>query len=507
MSVFFRRSAGVFFACSIANGAWADLTASDVWSDWKAYMGGMGYQVGGSENQSGGTLTVTDMTMSMEMPEEDGSGTLTIPEVTFTENGDGTVSIDFPESFPMTLSFAADPGEAVEVVMTYAMSNMNMSVAGDPSDMTYSYTADTLNLSVDSVTAEGETLPEGALDIRLDMAGVSGTAQMIIGELRDLVQEFSANSMTYIIAFDDPESDDGANLNGQLNNVTYSGTGSIPKTLDTINYADFFNSGFAFDGNLSYGSGSGSMQGKGEGEEFAFTSKSQGGDFRVGMTGEKLVYDVAQRGAEISVTTQELPFPVDIKMAEVGFKMDMPVQQGDAPQPFGFGLNLTDFTMSDMIWGMFDPAGALPRDPATIVLDATGTAKVLVNFMDPTVAETLEATGAAPGELNSLKINELLISLVGASLSGTGDFEFDNSNLEEFDGMPAPSGVADLKLVGANALIDKLIAMGFVSDQDAMGARMMMGMLAVPGDQPDTLNSRIEINKQGHIMANGQRIK
>ena len=66
---------------------------------------------------------------------------------------------------------------------------------------------------------------------------------------------------------------------------------------------------------------------------------------------------------------------------------------------------------------------------------------------------------------------------------------------------------ADLTLVGANGLIDKLIQMGFVSDQDAMGARMMMGMLAVPGDAPDTLNSTIEINEQGHIMANGQRIK
>ena len=67
--------------------------------------------------------------------------------------------------------------------------------------------------------------------------------------------------------------------------------------------------------------------------------------------------------------------------------------------------------------------------------------------------------------------------------------------------------MANLTLSGANALLDKLIAMGFVSEDDAMGARMMMGMLAVPGDAPDTLNSKIEINEQGHILANGQRIK
>ena len=66
------------------------------------------------------------------------------------------------------------------------------------------------------------------------------------------------------------------------------------------------------------------------------------------------------------------------------------------------------------------------------------------------------------GELHSLKINELLVSLVGAKLTGDGDFAFDNSNTEEFDGLPSPSGVANLQLVGANQLIDKLIGMGII---------------------------------------------
>lgn len=40
-----------------------------------------------------------------------------------------------------------------------------------------------------------------------------------------------------------------------------------------------------------------------------------------------------------------------------------------------------------------------------------------------------------------------------------------------------------------------------------MGARMMMGMLAVPGEAEDTLTSKIEISEDGQIHANGQRIK
>lgn len=40
-----------------------------------------------------------------------------------------------------------------------------------------------------------------------------------------------------------------------------------------------------------------------------------------------------------------------------------------------------------------------------------------------------------------------------------------------------------------------------------MGARMMMGLFAVPGEGEDTLNSKIEVNGEGHVLANGQRIR
>ena len=86
-------------------------------------------------------------------------------------------------------------------------------------------------------------------------------------------------------------------------------------------------------------------------------------------------------------------------------------------------------------------------------------------------------------------------------------FTFDNTDLTTFDGMPAPTGEVNLSLVGGNGLLDKLIAMGLVPEEEAMGMRMMMGMFAVPGDGEDTLNSKIEVKGDGQILANGQRIK
>jgi hypothetical protein len=149
----------------------------------------------------------------------------------------------------------------------------------------------------------------------------------------------------------------------------------------------------------------------------------------------------------------------------------------------------------------------MPRDPATISVESSGQVKVLVDMMDPASMEAMENSSTPPAELHALSIPNLVVSMIGASLTGTGDFTFDNTDLVSFDGMPAPRGVAKLHIVGANGLIDRLIQMGMLPEQDAMGFRMMLGMFSVPGEGEDTLNSTIEFNDQGQILANGQRIK
>ncbi|WP_420585948.1 DUF2125 domain-containing protein [Ruegeria sp.] len=507
MSVFLRRSSGAVLAYAIATqGAFADVTAQQVWDDWQAYLTQMGYDVTADQSTAGDVTTITDMTAAMDMGEEGGAFQLTIPQMTLTENGDGTVSIGLPESFPMTLS-GEEEGEEFSVDLLYTHSGLKMVVSGDPDEMTYDYSADALGLKLDSVNFEGETLPEDALAMAFEISDLAGSSAMKIGENRDVDQKFTASSLTYDIVFQDPESQDDGKINGALNQLDFKGSSVIPSDFDVADPQAFYDAGFSFSGQFTYGSSQTAVAGTSEGEAFVLGSESQGGRLAGSLDSERVAYDVQQNSAKLAVTTDGVPFPIEIAMANAGLKFEFPVGQTDEVQPFGFALNLTDFTMSDILWSIFDPAGNLPRDPATIALDTTGTAKILTNFFDPASVEALETSGAAPGELHSLKINELLVSLVGAKLTGDGDFSFDNSAAGEFGALPTPSGVANLQLVGANALIDKLIGMGLLQESDALGARMMMGLMAVPGEEPDTLNSKIEFTEDGQILANGQRIK
>ncbi|WP_170329516.1 DUF2125 domain-containing protein [Ruegeria arenilitoris] len=507
MSVFLRRSSGAVLAYAvITQGALADVTAQQVWDDWQAYLSQMGYTVSAEQSASGNVTTISDMVVAMTVPDSDGTFQMTVPQMTLTENGDGTVSVGLPENFPMTIS-GEEEGDAFSVDIEYYHTGLEMIVSGEPDDMTYDYTAPTLGVKLGNLTVDGDTAPDDLLDLALEMTNLAGNSRMKIGENREVDQKFTADGLTYDLVFNDPEGSDDGKIDGSMNDLTFEGSSVFPSDFDAADPQSFFQGDTSFSGLFTYGSGQTAIAGTSEGEAFSMGSESQGGRFGASLDEQRLAYDIEQNSAKLAVTTAELPFPIEIAMAKTGLSFEFPLKQSEEEQPFGFAMNLTDFTMSDVLWSIFDPAGSLPRDPATVALDATGTAKILTNFFDPASIEAMEASGEAPGELNSLKINDLLVSLVGAKLTGDADFTFDNSNTEEFDGMPAPAGVANLQLVGANALIDKLIGMGLLQESDAMGARMMMGLMAVPGDEPDTLNSKIEFTEDGQILANGQRIK
>ena len=71
-----------------------------------------------------------------------------------------------------------------------------------------------------------------------------------------------------------------------------------------------------------------------------------------------------------------------------------------------------------------------------------------------------------------------------------------------------PVGEVNMDLRGGVGLLDKLVALGLVPQQQGQMVKMMSGMFAVPGgDGTDHLVSKIEMNADGSILANGQRIK
>jgi Uncharacterized protein conserved in bacteria (DUF2125) len=197
------------------------------------------------------------------------------------------------------------------------------------------------------------------------------------------------------------------------------------------------------------------------------------------------------------------PLPINIGFAELATDLKFPVAKGDAPAPFTFLMKMVDFTLPPEVWGMVDPTGQLPQDPATLVIDTTGMVRLLADFN----AEPAAGEIPPPPEVSAVSIEEIRLKMVGAELTGSGDLTLDNTDLTTFNGMPAPTGVLNFTVTGANGLLDKLTAMGVVPEDQIMGVRMMMGVFAKPAeDGSDSLTSEVEFKDKG-LFVNGQQLQ
>lgn len=494
----------------LATAASADLTAQDVWGDWHAYIEGMGYSVTATETTSGSTLAVNDIAIASGESADTGAITLRIGSLQFVESGDGSVDVVMPDSMPMTISIAEKGvNKNTQVEILYTQSGQKMTASGDPAAMTYTYTADNFGLALTALTVDGEVLDNTAARFTLKGDELASRTNVAVGATRSYAQSMQIGSAAYEVFFKEPDDVEAMSITSTLGALSFTGTstlpeGSMPARQDLT---PLIAAGFAFDGMFDTKETETQIEITSEDGTSRLKTGSATSTLAVAMGADGIRYDVNADQVQMGGQLAGLPFPLFIEMAKYGFALRAPLTRSDEPQDFKLAFNMTDFTMSDIIWALFDASGQLPRDPATLALDLSGKARILVDNLTPQSAEQLAESGPAPAEVNALKIERLLIDALGAKVEATGDLTFDNTDTTTMAGFPKPVGDIDINIAGANGLMDKLTAMGMLPAEQAMGARMMLGMFAVPGATPDTLTSKIEFNAAGQILANGQRIR
>ena len=493
------RSAACIAALVVGGAAHADVTAAQVWEDWKAQLNMYGEDnvTVGTEEVSGGTLVVRDITTTMDDGEV--KVVTNLGDLTFAEQGDGSVLVTVADSYPVTMT--VDDDVVINILVT--QSDLKMVVTGDADVMNYDVSSDRITIELQDVVEDDITFTG---DAKLTVNDLEGSYTSEVGDLRELSYDIAMSSLDLLIDFQIP-GDKGEYVvaSGKIEGMSMNADMSVPLDADFENPDDMFANGFAVAGSYDLTRGNYIFDVNADGEAFA-GSVSTGAASLVGeINSQVMAYNTTTKDAAISVTTDSLPFPVELSLAEYGVGFEMPVGKTDQPADFGLSLNLIDLVINDMIWNMFDPGTVLPRDPATVQLDVSGKAKPLFDMMDPEQAAAMEGSDM-PVELDSLSLNTLRIALAGALVTGSGAFTFDNSDLATFDGMPRPNGEASVQVNGLNKLMDNLVAMGLVPEDQIMGGRMMLGMFArTTGD--DQLETTLEVNGEGHVLVNGQRMR
>jgi len=497
-----RNSAaiGALLAGLVGAPALADLTADEVWASWKGLAESSGQTLTGTESRSGDTLTVSDLKMSMEAP---GGGRVEgdLGRVAFTERGDGSVEIALSESYPISVRTVSGDGENVEMDMSLHQTGMSLVASGDAARTIYDVEAPEAGMTLDRLIVDGEPVDMSLSAALSDLVGsytIAGRAP------RSIDSDFRAASGR--LDLDGTSPDDGATVavRSTARDIVSTSSSTVPEGIDSTDLGKMLEAGFASKGSLGYIDLGYTMTAEDANGTSKVATTTDSGSLDFVLADGGMVYDIRGNGTDIVLTGSQIPVPqLDLSMAESAFRFEMPLVQTEEAADFGVLTRITGLKMGNDLWAMIDPAGQLPRDPANLLVDLEGKGRWLTDITDPDAVQGDEA----PGQIEALNVKDLQLDLAGAELTGQGAFTFDNSKAAALGTAPMPAGDMSLKLVGGNALLDKLVGMGLIPQDKAMGFRMMLGLFAQPGEGEDTLVSKITVTEDGQVLANGQRLR
>lgn len=498
------------FTCSsaiglvfLATGASADVTPQEVWASWQAMMTSAGQEMTvGNTSDSGQAVEVTDLAVTYK-DQLGGSASVTFDKLTFTDNGDGTVTVTMPESYPLQMAFPKQDDGPGSVKLTVSQPGAAIIAGGSASETSYKITAPETKITLDEVTDQDGTVLETTGD--LGLTGLEGGYLVTkTGDTMGLESSFAAKSAVLNIAGKEKDGSGDGKITVSFADLTGATKGNFLNPEMMANMALALNSGFTMDTSLSFGAMAMDVDITEAQGPTKMVASATDGSFALAMDKDRMNYGTALDGAKFMLSGAEIPFPqIEVAFAESAFNVLMPVTKSDSPQDFSFLTKVVDFTVSEDVWGLFDPAGTLARDPATFIVDVKGTGLWTQDIMDPEV----QMEGAEPpGELHSLDLTQVLAKAAGAEVSAVGGLTFDNTDLATFEGMPRPDGKVTVNIKGVTKLVDNLIALGILSEDDAMGFRMGLAMIAKPGPGPDELVSEIEF-KDGGLFTNGMQMR
>ena len=362
-----RLSSCSVLAFALSGGAsFAEVTAPQVWDGLEAALQGFGYSVTATETPTGDGLDVTDVVMRFDAPEDNATVEISFESIDLVENGDGSVSITFPASMPITIDAAPEGEEAVMMVLDYGNQGLELVVSGEPGNMTYTYSATQLSISLAELEIDGT--PAVREEARFDfiLNDVEGTTVTATTTGTEFTQNVEAASARYDFAFNDPESDDAALVSGSMGGLFVSSTTVLPEGFDPNDAQSLAAGGFAVRGTLGYTAGEMQFAATEPAGTTSGTTRTGTVRLEFAMDSDALRYDVQATDQAFTLSGPEMPLPLDVRMAESAFRVTAPIAKAEDPQDMAFGLTLRGFEMSDLLWNVFDPGAALPRDPATI---------------------------------------------------------------------------------------------------------------------------------------------
>lgn len=502
-----RLTSSAFALAAMTMPAFADVTAEQVWQAWVDYYQSTGYTVTeGSRDLAGETLTLRDVVFSFNEPQS-GKLTFTVPQIELHNTGDGKVRTVYADTLSGTFvgPEATDPAEAddkVEADFSARLPDNEIVTSGSVEAMTHEFTYPTLVFNLDRLKS-GDTEMTKPLEVSLE--NNSGTMETVAGDLKKYTYAMKSEKLGFKGDFK-ADAKESFTFDGSVAGLESSGdfaskTGMFGNDAD-MNAA--LKEGLALQGTLKAGAAvtnfaSSMADETGAPQQMSGKSDAKGFELSFAMSQDGLVYQGGSDAMTAELQVPQFPFPLSYGIESGTFDIQIPVMKSDEAQPFKIAYALTNLTLSDEIWNLFDAQKVLPRDPASLELDVTGKADVHADLLDEAAQEAVES----PFMPSQVSLNRLALNLLGAKAEATGEL-----SAPEGGDISTPVGTIKARYENLNGLLDNLGKTGFIPAEQLTGVRMMLAMFAkVDANDPNVQTTDIEFKEGGAIFANGQQIQ
>lgn len=468
------------------------LTPEALWSAWQAQAAGFGVTLQADAVPGpDGSLTLRGFARAMGGgPLEPMPSDSPVQELILSPTGDGAVLIDPGLPDRGLLPGAGGAGGDVWV----EQDGLRITARDAEGGIGYEVAAEALRAAP---LGPGDRT---AQDLAYELSGLRLAFPGQIGPDRSIEVSLSVEGWAYVIDMPDPGFGMGSRQTGRSQGtLALRGAVTVPEGMTAADMDDFdpfaaLDRGLAV--RLDLRAGESTQATSVEGFPFSYSTEARSGagtgSLSLDRTG--LSAEGEFGGGSLTVSSPDWPVPsFDMTYGPVRAEMRLPMgaEVGEAR----YFVSFEGLTVGEEAWAMLDPQGLLPREPASLLLDLRGRMSLDLAAM----AAAGEAGTPPPVPVvESLEIAGFDVAAAGVRAQGTGSFTFDDAT-----GVPMPLGSGSLRLEGVDRLIDALVAMGWVTDQDAQGARFALAAYFRSGGAPDTRETTFEMREGGALFVNG----
>ena len=274
-----------------AGPALADVTAEQVWSDWRNAIERSGADVTFEKAGSDGILTINDLVVTLDGDMKTGADIETrirLGAMVFQELGNGSVQVLLPTDAPIVVESRED-----KAVIRQSNKDFSLIVSGTVDDITYRYSATEFTLALTEYLFDDT--PADWVSAKITLTDLSGFLRTRDGDLRQFNHNLAFGKLAYSIAMNLPGDPVKLVSEGSIDGLQSNFDIAVPAEIEDLTANEAFDAGFAANGSIIYDNISANITSDESGNKVAGSGSAEAGKmlFSLGR-GDDGIIDVSQ---------------------------------------------------------------------------------------------------------------------------------------------------------------------------------------------------------------------